>query len=64
VSEENDSQRTWLLWLEHTSKCGQCERATDPADGCRTGRDLWGEYRLARIGRRVAVANRRSRGES
>jgi hypothetical protein len=51
VSEENDIQRTYRLWLEHSSDCAECKRATSAADGCRTGRDLWDEYRRARIGK-------------
>ncbi|MCX4881582.1 hypothetical protein [Streptomyces sp. NBC_00847] len=39
-------------WFEHTRKCAVgCERAHKAQDGCEAGQELWGEYRLARIGR-------------
>lgn len=40
----------YRLWFEHVLKCDDCKRAGTARDGCEEGRDLWGEYRLARIG--------------
>jgi hypothetical protein len=47
---ENDMSRTYRLWFEHTRKCDGCKRVSRAQDGCADGRELWGEYRLARIG--------------
>lgn len=47
---ETDMQRTYRLWFEHAFKCDQCKNTPAPSDGCEVGRDLWGAYRLARIG--------------
>jgi hypothetical protein len=42
----------YRLWFEHTRKCdGGCKEVHKAQDGCETGRELWGAYRLARIGR-------------
>lgn len=42
----------YRLWVEHTQKCGDgCKGVSKAQDGCETGRELWGAYRLARIGR-------------
>ncbi|MET9845303.1 hypothetical protein [Streptomyces ossamyceticus] len=43
--------RAYRLWFEHTRKCGGCKGVAAAQDGCETGRELWGAYRLARIGR-------------
>jgi hypothetical protein len=44
--------RMYRLWFEHTRKCpGGCKGVRKAQDGCETGRELWGAYRLARIGR-------------
>ncbi|MDX3617759.1 MULTISPECIES: hypothetical protein [Streptomyces] len=44
--------RAYRLWFEHTRKCADGCRGTPKAqDGCEDGRQLWGTYRLARIGR-------------
>lgn len=42
--------RAYRLWFEHTRKCGHCKGVRKAQDGCTDGRELWGEYRLARIG--------------
>ncbi len=43
--------RAYRLWFEHTRKCAySCQGASTAQDGCETGRELWGAYRLARIG--------------
>ncbi len=44
--------RAYRLWFEHARKCADGCRGTPKAqDGCKDGRQLWGTYRLARIGR-------------
>ncbi|WP_371575688.1 hypothetical protein [Streptomyces sp. NBC_01314] len=43
--------RDYRLWFEHTRKCDGCKGKPEAQDGCATGRELWGAYRLARIGR-------------
>ncbi|UUU34413.1 hypothetical protein JIX56_33760 [Streptomyces sp. CA-210063] len=43
--------RAYRLWFEHTKKCVGCKGVPKAQDGCETGRELWGAYRLARIGR-------------
>ena len=44
--------RAYRLWFEHTRTCdGGCTGAAKVQDGCESGRELWGAYRLARIGR-------------
>lgn len=43
--------RTYRLWFEHTKKCADCKGIPKAQDGCEAGRELWGAYRLARIGR-------------
>ena len=44
--------RTYRLWVEHTQKCADgCKGKPKASDGCETGRELWGAYRLERIGR-------------
>lgn len=43
--------RAYRLWFEHTTKCADCEGRPKAQDGCETGRELWGTYRLTRIGR-------------
>ena len=48
---ETDMQRTYRAWMEHAAECGQCSNSPNPSDGCDVGRELWGAYRLARIGR-------------
>lgn len=43
--------RAYRLWVEHTLKCADgCKDVSKAQDGCQTGRELWGAYRLARIG--------------
>ncbi|MEV6594626.1 hypothetical protein [Streptomyces acidicola] len=41
--------RTYRLWFEHTRKCDGCKSVTMAQEGCETGRELWGAYRLARV---------------
>jgi len=48
---ETAMQRTYGLWFEHAIRCDQCKNTPKPSDGCEDGRELWGAYRLARIGR-------------
>lgn len=44
--------RAYRLWFEHTRKCGDgCKGAHKAEDGCEDGRELWGSYRLTRIGK-------------
>ncbi|MDX3134672.1 hypothetical protein PV367_33920 [Streptomyces europaeiscabiei] len=44
--------RAYRLWFEHARTCADGCRCTPKAqDGCEDGRQLWGTYRLARIGR-------------
>lgn len=44
--------RAYRLWFEHTRKCSaDCQGTPKAQDGCEDGRQLWGEYRLARIGK-------------
>lgn len=43
--------RAYRLWFEHTKKCPDCKGKPKAQDGCEAGRELWGAYRLARIGR-------------
>ncbi len=47
----NDMQRTYRAWTGHAAECGQCSNSPNPSEGCDVGRELWGAYRLARIGR-------------
>lgn len=43
--------RAYRLWFEHTRKCdGGCRGVHKAEDGCEAGRELWGAYRLVRIG--------------
>ncbi|MFF7752877.1 hypothetical protein ACFZCP_27350 [Streptomyces sp. NPDC007971] len=53
--QESDIQRTYRLWFEHTRMCEQCKRVTKAVGGCETGRELWGAYRLARIGAPIGL---------
>ncbi|MDX3752428.1 hypothetical protein [Streptomyces sp. AK08-02] len=49
---EDDMLRTYRLWFEHARKCAVgCKRVSRAQDGCEDGRELWGVYRLTRIGR-------------
>lgn len=49
---EDDMLRAYRLWFEHARKCADnCKRASRAQDGCETGQELWGVYRLAQIGR-------------
>ncbi len=41
---------TYREWFEHARKCKECKRVTKANDGCETGRELWGVYRLACVG--------------
>lgn len=43
--------RAYRLWFEHTKKCADCKGKRKAQDGCETGWELWGAYRLVRIGR-------------
>lgn len=44
--------RAYRLWFEHTRKCAAgCKGTPKAQDGCEDGRQLWGTYRLARIGK-------------
>lgn len=44
--------RTYRLWFEHTRRCDRgCNGIPKAQDGCEAGQELWGAYRLARIGR-------------
>jgi hypothetical protein len=43
--------RAYRQWFEHTKKCAGCKGVPKAQDGCEFGRELWGVYRLARIGR-------------
>ncbi|QFQ98961.1 hypothetical protein F9278_25550 [Streptomyces phaeolivaceus] len=43
--------RAYRLWFEHTKRCADCKGRPKAQDGCETGRELWGAYRLVRIGR-------------
>jgi hypothetical protein len=47
---ETPLTRTYREWFAHARKCEDCKRVTTAADGCEVGRELWGAYRLARIG--------------
>ncbi|CAL9548203.1 hypothetical protein SUDANB145_04367 [Streptomyces sp. enrichment culture] len=47
---ETDWQRTYRQWFEHARGCEVCGRVATVAEGCDTGRELWGAYRLARVG--------------
>ena len=43
--------RAYRLWFEHARKCDMaCKHVHKAQDGCEAGRELWGAYRLARIG--------------
>ncbi len=43
--------RAYRLWFEHARRCADsCEDASKAQNGCERGRELWGAYRLARIG--------------
>ncbi|MEE1832251.1 hypothetical protein [Streptomyces sp. SP17KL33] len=56
-SSEIPMLRAYRLWFEHTRKCdGGCKGAPKVQDGCESGRELWGAYRLARIGRSGAAS--------
>ncbi|MGI5196383.1 hypothetical protein ACQEVY_22500 [Streptomyces sp. CA-288835] len=58
--------RTYRLWVEHTMKCDGCKGVPKAQDGCETGQELWGAYRLARIGRtgeRPPRSSREATGE-
>ena len=49
---EDDMLHAYRLWFEHARKCADnCKRVSRAQDGCEAGRELWGVYRLARIGR-------------
>ncbi|GAB3015129.1 hypothetical protein GCM10023080_098330 [Streptomyces pseudoechinosporeus] len=50
-TDETGMRRTYRGWMEHAAECGQCSNSPNPSDGCDVGRELWGAYRLARIGR-------------
>ncbi|UUU32397.1 hypothetical protein JIX56_22220 [Streptomyces sp. CA-210063] len=44
--------RAYRLWFEHTRKCASgCKGTPKAQDGCEDGRQLWGTYRLTRIGK-------------
>lgn len=44
--------RAYRLWFEHTAKCADgCKGRPKAQDGCAEGRQLWGTYRLTRIGK-------------
>ncbi|MDX3643746.1 hypothetical protein [Streptomyces sp. MB09-02B] len=44
--------RAYRLWFEHTRKCAAgCKSVSKAQDGCEDGRQLWGTYRLTRIGK-------------
>ncbi|WP_405772142.1 hypothetical protein [Streptomyces sp. NBC_01538] len=43
--------RAYRLWFEHARRCDDCKRVRRASDGCEDGRELWGTYRLACIGR-------------
>ncbi|WP_157857307.1 hypothetical protein [Streptomyces yerevanensis] len=44
--------RAYREWVEHSLKCADgCKGVSRAVDGCDVGRELWGAYRLARIGR-------------
>ncbi|WP_326580206.1 hypothetical protein OG889_21035 [Streptomyces sp. NBC_00481] len=44
--------RAYRLWFEHTRKCTLgCKGIPKAQDGCENGRQLWGTYRLTRIGK-------------
>lgn len=44
--------RAYRLWVEHAVKCAAgCRGVSKAQDGCADGRELWGAYRLERIGR-------------
>lgn len=45
---ETDWQRTYRQWFARA--CEVCGRVARVAEGCERGRELWGVYRLARIG--------------
>jgi hypothetical protein len=47
---EDPMLRAYRLWFEHTRKCADCKRVHKAQDGCEDGRELWGGYRLARLG--------------
>ncbi|UUU23557.1 hypothetical protein [Streptomyces sp. DSM 40750] len=43
--------RAYRLWFEHTRRCDKgCKGVRKAQDGCADGRELWGAYRVARIG--------------
>ncbi|WP_405820749.1 hypothetical protein OG241_33765 [Streptomyces sp. NBC_01390] len=48
---EDPTLRAYRLWFEHTRKCDHCKGVRKASDGCADGRELWGTYRLACIGR-------------
>ncbi|MDX3641963.1 hypothetical protein P1P70_21580 [Streptomyces sp. MB09-02B] len=44
--------RAYRLWFEHTRTCAVgCKGSPKAQDGCEVGRQLWGTYRLTRIGK-------------
>ncbi|MDX2780418.1 hypothetical protein PV379_24320 [Streptomyces caniscabiei] len=44
--------RAYQLWFEHTRRCAEgCKGRPKAQDGCVEGRELWGTYRLTRIGK-------------
>jgi hypothetical protein len=47
---EDAMLRAYRVWFEHVLRCADCKRAGTARDGCEEGRDMWGDYRLARIG--------------
>ncbi|CBG71489.1 hypothetical protein SCAB_44261 [Streptomyces scabiei 87.22] len=50
--DEMPMLRTYRLWFEHTRRCDRgCNGIPKAQDGCEAGQELWGAYRLARIGR-------------
>jgi len=48
---EDPTLLTYRLWFEHARRCDDCKRVRRASDGCEDGRELWGTYRLACIGR-------------
>ncbi|GCB47863.1 hypothetical protein [Streptomyces sp. NL15-2K] len=42
--------RAYRLWFEHTRKREGCKGVPKAQEGCESGRELWGAYRLARVG--------------
>lgn len=50
TAPETPLTRAYREWFEHARKCEECKSVTKAADGCEKGRELWGTYRLTRIG--------------